>query len=102
MPLPWLAFIAALVPHGSALSDGFSDASFLSANLSHVRGASAEHDVYSVPTPLETCDVHGPDLPCPPRTSPSTSSQSHHVLDSDKDTRSYLSGANSSCTTVLR
>ena len=84
MPLSWLAFIAALLPHGLALCDGFSDMSILSANLSHVCGAVAEPDVYPVPTPFEACETHGPGLPCPPRTSPSTSSQSIHVLDSDK------------------
>ena len=49
MPLPWLAFIAALLPHSLALRDGFSDMSYLSANLSHVRGAVAEPDVHPVP-----------------------------------------------------
>ena len=84
MPLPWLAFIAALLPHGLALRDGFPDMSHLSANLSHVRGAVAEPDVHPVPTPLEACGTYGHGLPCPPRTSPSTSSKSLHVLDSDK------------------
>ena len=84
MPLPWLAFIAALLPHSLALRDGFSDMSYLSANLSHVRGAVAEPDVHPVPTPLEACGTYGHGLPCPPRTSPSTSSKSLHVLDSDK------------------
>ena len=84
MPSRCLASIAALLAYAPALCDGFLNDSLVCANVSHIRGAVTKHGEYPVPTPLEACDVYGHDPLDPPRTSPSTSWQSYHVLDSDE------------------
>ena len=79
-----LALLAALWAYAPALRDGFLTKS-ICANVSYVSEAPSQHDLHPVPTPHETCDIHGgSSLPCPPRTSPSTSWQLYHVLDRDK------------------
>ena len=79
-----LALLAALVANAPALCDGFLTKS-ICANVSYVSEAPSQHDLHPVPTPHETCDIHGgSSVPCPPRTSPSTSWQLYHVLDRDK------------------
>ena len=85
MSLPWLAFIAALLPCGQALCDGFlTRRSSPPTSPTSVEPLAAEPDVHPVPTFLEACETHGLGPLCPPHTSPSTSSKSLHVLDSDK------------------
>ena len=79
-----LALLAVLWAPAPALRDGFLTKS-ICANVSYVSEATSQHDLHPVPTPHETCDIHGgSSLPCPPRTSPSTSWQLYHVLDRDK------------------
>ena len=79
-----LALLAALWAYAPVLRDGFLTKS-ICANVSYVSEAPSQHDLHPVPTPHETCDIHGgSSLPCPPRTSPSTSWQLYHVLDRDE------------------
>ena len=87
-----LALLAALVANAPVLCDGFLTKSICANASSYVSEAPSQHDLHPVPTPHETCDIHGG---CPPRTSPSTSWQLYHVLDRD-ETIPFSQGTNAS------